>query len=189
MCSRERKLHQHLRSAGGGEDDAYISADGGGAFTHAAEAVSFSQDGADAVIEHAEAEHGAVAKQFYIAACGARMPHDVGDGFPQAEAEGVGLRVVERGGLNVGGELDAGGGQYFARLRQLGGKAFRPVACYGLANFCECLPGGLLHVLNFSPSHLRVCLEDAVGEVRFDGDGGEGVAEEIVQIAGDALAL
>ena len=81
----------------------------------------------------------------------------------------------------------------------LGGEALGAVAGDGFADFGESGAGGALDVGYLGGSALEVavlvvglrgvCLDEAPGELGFEDDDGERMAEDIMEVAGDAFAF
>ena len=166
------------------------------AFAHAAQAIAFALDFVRTIVFDDEAAVVAFGDEAQTAGGGAGVAHDVGDGFAQGEGEG---------GLFGGGEMRGGGGigvedkgdaccvEGAAGGFDFGTEAAGAVAADGLADFCESgardafdvgdLGGGAVVVGGF------VAIDEAAGELSFEDDDGEGVAENVVEIAGDAFAF
>ncbi len=129
---------------------------------------------------------------------GAGVANDVGDGFADGEREyGLfGGAELERGWLERGVEVegDAGGAEGAASEVELGGEAFGAVADDGAADLGEGFAGGGFDVGDLGSGgacvgRVRSLLEEAAGELGFEDDDGEGVAEDVVHVARDAFAL
>ncbi len=63
------------------------------------------------------------------------------------------------------------------------------VAADGFADFAEGGAGGLLYFGDLLGGACGVAFDEAPGELGFEDDDGESVAEDVVEIAGDAFAF
>ena len=120
---------------------------------------------------------------------GLGVAHDVGDGFADGEAEHglfCGVELWQRG---FAGQRYACCLQGVAGEFHFGGEALGAVAADGFADFAEGGSGGLFDVGDLLGGALRIAFDQASGELGFEDDDGEGVAEDVVEIAGDAFAF
>ena len=68
-------------------------------------------------------------------------------------------------------------------------ETFAAIAGDRLANLCQGLARGLLHLAHLLCGASRVDGENAIGEFTLDGDDSERVAQQIMQVARNALTL
>src|SRR5699024_10755638 len=120
---------------------------------------------------------------------GAGVAHDVGDPLADDVAEQLGEVVGQRrqGRGDLG--LDADGGQHRAGRGGLGGGAHVLHAAGGGAHVGERLAHRGLDVHQLLAGGARVGLQQPAGQLGGDGQGGQRVAEQVVEVAADALAL
>ena len=71
----------------------------------------------------------------------------------------------------------------------LGGETLGAIAADGLADFGEGGAGGLFYFGDLLGGACGVAFDEAAGEFGFEDDDGESVAEDVVEIAGDAFAF
>lgn len=117
------------------------------------------------------------------------MADGVGDGLPDHPAQqGRGLRRQRGPGLAYDG-LDAGGGERTPGPVQLGGQARLAVASDGLPDLGERLPAHRLDVTYLLQGRVHVPGRDPAGGLGLHDDHREGVAEQVVQVAGEAQPL
>ncbi|CAM5480259.1 hypothetical protein SPURM210S_04036 [Streptomyces purpurascens] len=122
------------------------------------------------------------------------MPYDVGDRLAQGPGEG-GLALLRdadeagRFGGQVGG--DAGRGQGDPGTGEFGAQAGTSVAGDGLAYVHQGLAADLLDVGDLLGQGCLVRLpgQHQAGQLALERDQGEGVAEQVVQVPGQAQAL
>ena len=117
------------------------------------------------------------------------VPDHVGD----ALADGPGEQLAQVGGHVVGRVrqlgLDLGRRQRRAGAGQLTGQGQLAVALHGAAHVGQRVAGEPLEVGELGPGPLRVDVEQPVGQLGLDGDHGQRVAEDVVQVAGEPGAL
>ena len=166
------------------------------ALAHAAEAVALAGagfGGAAVVVDFKGGEAVGGSGEAHGAPGGVGVANDVGDGFPDGEREDRLFAGFKRGRRSFAGESDAGGLEGEAGLLDLSGEAFAAVAADGLADFGERGAGGAFDVGDFGGGAGgfigRAASDETAGELGFEDDDREGVAEDIVEVAGDALAL
>ena len=114
------------------------------------------------------------------------MPHRVGDSLSNDPAEQLSLVLGHRRhrGRKIG--FDAGGAKYFACGRQLGGQTHLAIAGNGGSDIGQALTGKRRNFAHLVRRPVRIDAHEALGQLGFDRDGGQGVAEQVVQIAADA---
>ncbi len=114
------------------------------------------------------------------------MPYDVGDALAHHPAQQrLGLRRQRRAGLGDAG-LDAGRLQEGAGAVEFRGQAALAVAGDGLADLGERLPADGLDVGGLAERGVQVAGGEAAYGLGLDDDHGHGVAEQVVQVAGEA---
>ena len=120
---------------------------------------------------------------------GTGVAHDVGDGLADHVAEQLGPLIVQ--GRHGGGDVrvDAHGSQHTAGRGDLGGGAHGLHAAGGGAHVGQGLAQGGLDVGELLTGGGRIGIQQTLGELRGDGRGGQGVAQDVVQVSADALAF
>ena len=183
-----RELDQDSDTRAGGDREA--SAESLDAFAHAAEAVAFSDFWLHAVIGDEERVIAVLGPgEAYAALRGFGVADDVGDGFADGETEDGLFRCVELRDRGFAGESNTRGLQGFAGLLHLGGETLRAVATDGLADFAEGGASGLFYIGDLLGCTLWVAFDEPAGEFGLKDDDGEGVSENVVEVAGDAFAF
>lgn len=117
------------------------------------------------------------------------MAHHIGDGLAQGERDHGFPRGCEAGRLNQGFELDSGGFEGGAGVAQFAFDARQAVPADGGAHLAEGVAGDGLDVADLLLGALGIRGEQFGSQFRFEDDDREGVAQQVVQIARDTLAL
>lgn len=168
----------------------------GEAFGQSHEAVSVAgARTARAVVLDGEFQHRPVerltAHLLDRAAAGAAVPYDVGDGLAQRPRQGglalLGHTVEARLGGQFGG--DAGRGQGDPGTGALGVQAGTAVAGDGLPYVDEGLAADLLDVGDLLGRLVGAVGQHPPGQLALQRDQGQRVAEQVVQVPGQAQAL
>ena len=119
------------------------------------------------------------------------MAHDVGGRFahhPGEELVDVGRQQRVAGDRDR--RLDPGGIEHLAGVADLGGERAHAVAGHRLAHLLEGAPCDLLEVVDLVTSLVVLAaLEAATGELGLEHDHRQAVAQQVVQVAGEAQAL
>ncbi|RIH76340.1 hypothetical protein Mterra_03888 [Calidithermus terrae] len=117
------------------------------------------------------------------------MADHVGHRLAQRHADHGLLGGGEGEGLGVVLEADPGGAQGQPGPGELALQAPRLVALHRLAHLGGGLAADPLDLAHLAGGSSRVALGELGGELGLEGDDREGVAQQVVQVAGDALAL
>src|ERR1700733_13123022 len=119
----------------------------------------------------------------------AAVPDDVRRALAHGPGEhGLDARV-ERDGSRMDVGLDAGGGQGHAGAGQLTLEGWLVVAADRLAHLAERFARDLLELGDLTGGGVGPRIEEATGELGLERDDRQGVAQQVVQITGEALAL
>ena len=121
---------------------------------------------------------------------GARVADDVGDRLAQGERQRRSCSVVERQRLGTSAtSVDAGGVERGPGRRELRLEPLAAIAVDRLADFGERIARDALDVADLAQRPAGVAVAELGRELRLQHDDRERVAEQVVEIARDALAL
>ncbi len=120
---------------------------------------------------------------------GPAVPNDIGHGFPYRPREYGILRRRQRTGRSVDGRLDAGGFEHEARVLQLSLEGRLSGAADRVADARQRFARDALDVADLRPGAFRIAGQQAAGELALDRDQRQAVAEDVVQVTGDPIAL
>jgi hypothetical protein len=122
------------------------------------------------------------------APAGAGVADDVGHRLAQRQRQRFARRSVQRDVLDVHLRVHTGGGEQRACALGLVGDG-GTVAADRLAHLPQRLPRDLLDVANLGRRPRGIPFREAARQLRLEHDQREGVAEHVVQVAGDPLAF
>jgi hypothetical protein len=167
------------------------TANGLDAFAHAAQAVALADNLVLPVVFYHEPAMTGFGDKTEPAIGGAGVADDVCYGLAQRESEGRFFLRTE--GLAVWFafrlQLDAGSIKGTASGVDFGGQAAGAVAANGFADFSEGVAGGSFNVRHFRGGADGIEQDEAAGEFGLEDNDGERMAEDIMQVTGDAFAL
>ena len=142
-----------------------------------------------AVVLDRQAHAAAVLGERDAALARPRVTDDVGDGLAQAEREGAFLIGVERDLGHVHRQGDAGRIERGARGRHLLVQPLTAIAIDRLPHFGERVARDALDVADLADGAVEIAIGDLGGELRLQDDDRQRVAEQVVEVARDPLAL
>ena len=165
------------------------AADLGQARAHPRKSRSLRRVAADTVVLDRQADARTVLDQRDAAMRRPRVPDDVRDRFAQPERQRALLIRVERDRRHVRVERDARRIERRPRRRQLLLEALAPVPVDRLADFGQRVARDPLDIADLANRPAEIAVRDLGRQLRLQDDDRERVAEQVVQIARDPLAL
>src|SRR5215469_311384 len=159
------------------------------ALTHAPDAVALLELAAAAVVLHYQLGGAVVTMQPDAATTRPGMAHDVGHRFPQHQGEQVVMAGRAVLAVDLRGEFHFGRAERHAGVDELSGDAAAAVAAHRLAYLAQRLPGDAFQFPHLAGGAVGIAFQHACREFGLHGDQCQGMTQQVVQVAGDALAL
>ena len=165
------------------------AAEGGDPLAHAGQTRSLRPRAAAAVVGHLEHDVRRLDADADGGVPGIGVAHDVGHRLAQRQRQGRLVRDRQRGEVGLDRGLDAGRRQRPPRAVQLAAQPLGPIADHGGPHLGQRLAPDPLDVPHLVAGPRRLALRQPRGQLGLQDDHRQGVAEQVVQVARDALPL